>query len=85
MQAITVKYMGPTTHRGARMRASCEAGSIIVPWDYAQNPERNAVAACEALLAKLRWDGTYFGGLLPSGAWAFCTDAGDAWAQGVKP
>lgn len=85
MQAITVKYFAATIYRGARMRASCEAGSITVAWDYELNPERNAVAACEALLARLRWEGTYFGGLLPSGAWAFVTDEGDAWATGVKP
>lgn len=85
MQAISIKYLAPTTHRGARMAARCEAGSITVPWDYGLSPERNAVKACEALLAKLGWEGTYYGGLLPSGAWAFCPEAGDAWAFGGKP
>lgn len=85
MQAISVKYLGPTNHRGARMVARCEAGSLTMPWDYGVSVERNAVAACEALLAKLGWEGAYYGGLLPGGTWAFCTDAGDAWAFGVKP
>lgn len=85
MQAISVKYHGPTNTKGARMVARCDAGRVTVPWDYGVSVERNAVAACEALLAKLGWEGTYHGGVLPDGSWAFCTDAGDAWAFGVKP
>lgn len=33
-QAITTKYLGPTDTKGARIKASCEAGSIIVSWVY---------------------------------------------------
>lgn len=29
-QAISTKYIGPTNYRSARVKASCEAGSVTV-------------------------------------------------------
>lgn len=34
MQAIQTKYIGPTNSRGARIKASCAALTITVPYDY---------------------------------------------------
>jgi hypothetical protein len=70
MQAITVKFLGPTNHRGARYRAKCDAGSVTVPQDYALNPYENALEAVRALLGKLEWGGKWVGGSL-GGEWVF--------------
>lgn len=64
-QAITTKFLGPTNARGSRVKASCDAGSITVSWEYALNSEDNHKAAARALIAKLGWDdgrGEWFGG-----------------------
>ena len=58
-QAITTKYLGPTNHRGSRVKATCDAGSLTVPWDYALNVEDNHAAAVNALAAKLDWKGRW--------------------------
>ena len=52
MQAIVTKFFGPTNRMGARIKASCERGSLTVSWDYALGIEQNHRAACEALLAR---------------------------------
>lgn len=80
MQAISVKYLGPTNARGARMVARCDAGRITVAWDHSMSPSDNARTACLTLLRKLGWwERTFTGGLLPDGTWAFVTD--DAWTR----
>jgi hypothetical protein len=32
-QAIETKYIGPTNTRGAKVKASCYAGSLTIDWD----------------------------------------------------
>lgn len=66
MQAITTKYLGPTNYRGARVKATCEAGSVTVSWDHALGSEENHDAACRALALKLGWHGQWLGGDLPN-------------------
>ena len=56
MQAITTKYIGPTNSRGARVKATCDAGTITISWDHALNTEGNHDAAALALVRKLGWD-----------------------------
>ena len=51
--AIVTKYLGPTNTRGARVKATCDAGSVTVAWDYALNEEDNHNAAARALILKL--------------------------------
>jgi hypothetical protein len=47
MQAITTKFLAPTNYRGSRIKATCERGSVIVPWDWQEDSEKNhALAAC---------------------------------------
>ena len=53
MQAIEVKFLGPTNYRGARYKARAEAGTVTLDCDYAKNPEDNAAAAARALAEKL--------------------------------
>jgi hypothetical protein len=56
MQAITTKYLGPTNHRGSRIKARCNAGSITIPFDYSLNTEGRHKKAAEALIKKLKWE-----------------------------
>jgi len=57
-QAISTKYLGPTDHRGSRIKATCEAGSLTLPYDYALNTANNHAAVGVALARKLGWTGT---------------------------
>ncbi len=66
MQAIETKYLGPTNFRGARIKASAQAGSVTVPYDHALNVEGNHDAACKALVRKWGWFGSWIRGALPS-------------------
>jgi hypothetical protein len=70
-QAITVKYLDPTNHRGSRYKATAEAGSLTVPWDYAKNPKDNAYAAGMALAHMYGWDKScdFAVGALPGGGY----------------
>lgn len=65
-QAITTKFLGPTNHRGARIKATAAAGTITIDWDYSINSDRNHDAAAKALAAKLDWAGAWFAGGLPT-------------------
>jgi hypothetical protein len=64
-QAITTRFIAPTNHRGARIKARAAAGSVIVSWDYALNADDNHRAAAKALAEKFGWGGTWFSGGLP--------------------
>ena len=55
MQAITTKYFGPTDHRGSRVKAVCEAGSLTVAWDDALSSEENHALAATTLANALGW------------------------------
>lgn len=71
MQAIQVKYLGPTNYRGSRYKASCHAGSITVPTNYALNGHANARAAAQKLVKKVGWNVGLVGGTLESGTHVF--------------
>jgi hypothetical protein len=63
-QAIATKFLGPTNTRGARVRATCEARSVLVPWNYALGVSENHDAAARALITRLGWQGTWIQGCL---------------------
>jgi hypothetical protein len=63
-QAIATKFIGPTNHRGARVKAYCQAGEFTMPWDYALGVEDNHRKAATFLLDRLGWDGNYHGGAM---------------------
>lgn len=68
-QAILTRYFGPTNHKGSRVKAHCEAGSITLSWDHALNSFGNHQTAARALLAKLGWEvDDFVGGGLPRSA-----------------
>lgn len=76
-QAIATKYLGPTNHRGARVKATCDAGSVVVAWDHALSVPANHEAAARALARRLDWTGTWVGGALPDGrGYAFTSTFG---------
>lgn len=55
LQSIVTRYLGPTNTRGARIKAACNGGSIVLSWDYENNALENHRAAAEALRLKLEW------------------------------
>lgn len=75
-QAIVTKYFGPTNTRGSRIKATAQAGSVVVPWDHSLGIDENHDRAANALLKKLGWHETIrtaslCGGQLPDGTYAF--------------
>ena len=66
MQAITTKFLGCTNTRGARIKATCQAGTVMVPYGYSGVEEEHKKAVV-ALLFKLDWQGSWVGGGLPDG------------------
>lgn len=73
LQAIEVKYLGPTQTRGSRWKATAQAGSLTVPMDYELDHGGNAERAARLLVARLDWDdwATLHGGALPNGDYVF--------------
>jgi len=55
MQAIKTRYIGPTNSKPARIKASCEAGSIIISWPHELNVEDAHTFAAIRLIKKLNW------------------------------
>jgi hypothetical protein len=55
MQAISTKFIGPTNHRGSRIKATADAGSVTLSWDYALGTSANHRAAAIALANKFKW------------------------------
>jgi hypothetical protein len=70
-QVIETKYLAPTNNRGSRIKASCQGGSITVPFDYSLNTNDRHLAAAVALAEKLEWKGELKGGWLPNGNGVF--------------
>ena len=78
-QAISTKFLGPTNSRGARVKASCQAGSTTVEWDHALNPAGNHVRAAKQLAAHWGWRGDWYGGANPNNSgYTFVLVAGGA-------
>ena len=50
MQAILTKYIGATNYRGSRIKATCDRGTLTVPFDYALDTGANHIAAAQALV-----------------------------------
>ena len=53
MQAIKTKYYGATNYRSARIKATCEAGQITIPWSYDLGTEANHDSARKSLQLKI--------------------------------
>lgn len=72
-QAITTKYLEPTDHRGARIKATAEAGTITVHWDHALDIAPNHIAAAFELAEMLGWEGEWLGGSTKDGYVFVCS------------
>ena len=74
MQAIATRYLGPTNSRGSRIKASCSAGTITLPYDYAER-DGGHYAAAVALIRKLGWEnnGTWYRGETTNGNVYVCS------------
>jgi hypothetical protein len=75
MQAIQTRYLSPTNTRGSRIKATCAAGSITIPYPHELSGQAVHRKAAEALVSKLGWNDPHYGGLLggqlASGDYAF--------------
>lgn len=81
LQAITVKYLGPTNTHGTRLKALAAAGSVTIHRDYSVDPAVDERRAAVALIRKLGWDPcTIQGGRVKSGEVVFVLSYGDAYA-----
>jgi hypothetical protein len=58
MQAIKTKYLGATNHRGARVKAMCNACQVTIPWSYDLGAEANHDSARKSLQLKLAHEGS---------------------------
>ena len=77
-QGIETKYLNPSDTQGARMKATCLAGSIIIGFDHALSLAENHAKVAQHLVEKLGWHETertcdLVGGQLKSAnyAWIF--------------
>jgi len=72
-QAIVTRWLAPTDTKGSRVKAYCDAGSLIIPWSQEIDVAANHIKAATALAWKLGWTdrNTLHGGSLP----AKCRDA----------
>lgn len=65
-QAIVTKYIGPSNHRGSRVKAFADAGEFTMPWDHELGVEANHQKAMVFLCGRLNWDcRNYVQGSLP--------------------
>jgi hypothetical protein len=73
MQAIQTKYLCPTNSRGARIKATCAAGSITISYPHELSGQTVHRKAAEALVSKLNWNDlpALLGGCLPDGSYCF--------------
>ncbi len=74
MQAITVKYIGPSNTKPSRLKATAANGhSVTVPYSLPdetadwQGYNRAALALCE----KLGWTGEMIAGAIDNGAYVY--------------
>lgn len=57
MQAIQVRYLGATNTKGARIKATCEGGSLTESRDYSlDSTEQAERLAYELANEKLNWN-----------------------------
>lgn len=67
MQAIITKFYGPTNHKGSRMKATCDAGTVWMSYEYGLNIDGNHAKAAKMLIDKLGWNTDYYGELVMGG------------------
>jgi hypothetical protein len=80
-QAIVTKYLGPTNTRGARVKATAQAGSVTVPWNHEWGVDRNHAFAASELVKRYGWpSGPWVHGAAPDGSgnvYVLCPSEGE--------
>ncbi len=77
MQSITTKYLGPTTHRGSRIRAVSTGGAVLtLPFNHVYNDGRNHAETALELCRRLGWTGELVQGCTRDG-YVFVFDRGE--------
>jgi uncharacterized protein (UPF0297 family) len=78
MQAIIVRYHGPTDYKPSRYTASCPQGRVTISYDYGDNDQERTVAEilCHKLQKLANDPGSWpidkmVGGTLPNGDTVF--------------
>ena len=71
MQAIITKFLPCTNTKGSRIKATCQAGSIIIDYPHELSGMNCHAKAAYALLSKMHWNYKLVGGQLPSHDYAF--------------
>jgi hypothetical protein len=72
MKAIQVKYLGPTSHKGTRWKATAEGGhSLTLSRDYELDGDDDARRVAQALVDKMQWRAIHGAGSLPNGDYVF--------------
>ena len=77
MQAIQTKYIGPTNTKGARIKAACDAGSVIIGYPHELSGDDCHAKAAMALVRKLGWEDhgeSWVCGSLPDNSRVFVCD-----------
>lgn len=62
MQTITTKYIGPSNTKGSRIKASCEAKSIIRSKDCSLSTDNAHIVVAQELKDAMGWQGVMIGG-----------------------
>lgn len=70
MQAIQTKFLPCTNTKPNRIKSECQAGVLIVSWDYGLNVEDNHKRACVEHMNKLGWYNGFNSGQLKDGSYA---------------
>ncbi len=77
MQTITTKYIGPTNHRGARIRAVTASGqALTLPINHSYSDGRCHAEAALELCKRLGWSGELVSGSTSRG-YVFVFVSGD--------
>ena len=73
MKAIATKYIGPSSVRGSRCKASDGRNAVTMPWDSALDSSAMHAKAARALCDKMNWTGALIGGGFEDGSmvWVF--------------
>jgi len=68
MQTITTKFLQPTNHTGARIKATSSSGiSMTRSYEHGMSTEQNHEEVAMALAERLRWDYDFAVGHTPTG------------------
>jgi hypothetical protein len=63
-QAIRTRYLPPTNARSARIRAKCDAKTMLVYWNESKSTDENHAYAASNLARVLGWKGRWSGAYL---------------------